>query len=226
MIQAIPLEEEAHAAAMKVQAYHRAETARKCYRAATALVVATLLLALAPFFDAWIWPVVGCVSVAVTVLGGITIAKGEIGNGLISLLFAWIILPGWILAVPMLRPVAMAGIKSATSKTAAQRIAEGEMAKPITPSPDDGSIQEAKDWIQNAVIHGDAVQYQKWSTAQQGEQFSSVVEFTTVNNHGEPVHERLKFVFNRFEKQPVSVFNQKTGNFLFERSQTPPRNAP
>jgi hypothetical protein len=213
---AIPVEESS-GVAVKVQAYHRAETARNCYRAANALVVLTMALALIPFSDGWIWPTVWSASLLVTVLGVIMILKQAVTNGLITLLFSWLILPAWVAAIPLVRSQAADGFKAATAKTAAQRVAEGQLAKPITSSPTDGSIAEAKEWIENAVINPDAVKYAQWSTAEQGEQISTVVVFTTTNNRKETVQERLKFVFNRHEKQPVSVYNQKTNHFLFER---------
>jgi hypothetical protein len=203
----------------KVQAYHKAETARNCYRAANVLVVFAMLVALLPHSESWIWPVVWSVSILVTLLGVIMILKRSVGNGLITLLFSWLILPAWVAAIPLVRSQAADGFKTVTAKTAAQRIAVGELANPITPSSIDGSIAEAKEWIRNAVINPDAVKYQHWSTAEQGGQLSTVVVFTTDNSRNEPVEERLKFIFNQYEKQPVSVYNQKTGNFLFERPQ-------
>ncbi|MDZ4289417.1 MAG: hypothetical protein U0984_15745 [Prosthecobacter sp.] len=81
---------------------HRAHVAAVCYRRANFLVLATMVLLAVPQLGlaAWSWHMVGGVGLVVTVLAVVMMIKGKVWSGVLSLIFAWGILPGWVLAAP------------------------------------------------------------------------------------------------------------------------------
>lgn len=80
---------------------YRREVAGRCYNRATLLVVLTMIFVAAPTgFEKWHWHVVTAVGAVVAILAVIMMMKGAVKNALISLLFAAIILPGWIKMSP------------------------------------------------------------------------------------------------------------------------------
>jgi hypothetical protein len=79
----------------------RDEIARGAYRWANVCVVLTLVFVALPLgLNAWHWPVVLGASVVISVLAVVMMVKGRVSLGLISLLFAWAILPAWIVVSP------------------------------------------------------------------------------------------------------------------------------
>lgn len=85
----------------------RRMVAQSCYRQATWLVVLTMaFVALPTGLEKWRWQVVGGAAVVITILGVIMMVKGAVKNGLLGLLFAWGILPGWVYAAPSVIQVA------------------------------------------------------------------------------------------------------------------------
>lgn len=79
----------------------RREIAQSCYKWATFLVVAVMIFVAAPLGLAkWHWHAVLGAAGVITILAVVMMVKGAVKNGLISLLFAWGILPGWIYAAP------------------------------------------------------------------------------------------------------------------------------
>jgi hypothetical protein len=80
---------------------HRKEVAKRCYSRATWLVLLTMVFVAAPTgLEKWHWHVVIAVGGLIAILALIMIMKGAVKNAMISLLFASIILPGWITAAP------------------------------------------------------------------------------------------------------------------------------
>lgn len=88
--------------AWKLQEEERAYAAAKYYKRANFLVLTTMVVLAVPQLglEPWSWHIVGVVALVVTVLAVMMMVKGRIGNGMLSLLFAWGILPGWIVAAP------------------------------------------------------------------------------------------------------------------------------
>ncbi len=77
------------------------ESVRSCYKWATRLVVLTMLfVALPTGLERWHWQVVIGAACVITILGAVMLWKRALSNGLICLVFAWGILPGWIYAAP------------------------------------------------------------------------------------------------------------------------------
>ncbi len=80
---------------------HRQEVAKRSYNRATLLVVLTMVFVAAPTgLEKWHWHVVIGVGAVVAILAIVMMTKGAVKNALISLLFAGIILPGWIKVAP------------------------------------------------------------------------------------------------------------------------------
>ena len=220
-------------AALKVDAYHRAEMVRSYYLAANVLVVVTMALALWPGAGNWIWLVVGVASLAVLALGIVMMTKSALANGLICLLFASIILPGWAVIVPAARSFVLGFSKEVSKsnplpKAAPIQTVKGHHGVPVvTPSPIDGAIEEAKDWIAHVLVNTERIKYVRWTNTEKGAQITSDVIFTALDSHNVRIEERLTFVFDRYETEPLSVYNHKTESFLFERPLLagPPRDA-
>lgn len=85
----------------------RREIARSCYQRATWLVVLTMVFVALPLgLEKWHWHVVFGAAVVITILGVVMMVKGAVKNGLISFVFAAVILPGWIYAAPTVIKVA------------------------------------------------------------------------------------------------------------------------
>lgn len=79
----------------------RREIARSCYKWATWLVVLTMVfVALPTGLEKWHWQVVYGAASVITILGVVMMVKGAVKNGLISFVFAAVILPGWIFVAP------------------------------------------------------------------------------------------------------------------------------
>ena len=80
----------------------RADAARSYYTAANFLVVATFLLIALPQLglSAWNVYIIGAVGLVVTVLAILMMVKGAVWNGMLSLIFALIFLPGWLYIAP------------------------------------------------------------------------------------------------------------------------------
>lgn len=87
----------------------RWESAQRCYKIATFLVVVTMIIIALPQLGlaAWNWHIVGAVGGLVTILAVLMMVKGAVTNGLLSLVFAWGIVPGWIYAAPSVLRVAV-----------------------------------------------------------------------------------------------------------------------
>lgn len=96
-------------------AEERAHAVRTYYRYANLLVVMAFVLIVIPQmgWDAWFLHVpgavehlVGGVASIVTALALLMMINGRAGKGILTLLFAWIILPAWVLAAPAVVHVA------------------------------------------------------------------------------------------------------------------------
>ncbi len=82
------------------------ESVRSCYKWATRLVVLTMLfVALPTGLERWHWQVVIGAACMISLLGAVMLWKRALSNGLICLVFAWGILPGWIYAAPTVTKV-------------------------------------------------------------------------------------------------------------------------
>lgn len=93
--------------AAQLQAERRVEAARAGYRRATWVVVlAMIYLALPSGLEVWHWHVVAGAGLLVLVFGIVMAVNGALKNALISLLFAGLILPGWVLMAPKVISVA------------------------------------------------------------------------------------------------------------------------
>ena len=92
----------------KAIAAYRAYVARRCYWWANLLVISAMVAIALPQLGLgpWVWHVVGGVALVVTVLAIVMMVKGAISNGIVSLVFAWAILPGWVLMAPTIIRVA------------------------------------------------------------------------------------------------------------------------
>lgn len=88
--------------ALKAIEEHRAYVAERCYRQANILVVGAMIVLAVPQLGLapWAWHIVGGIGLLVTALAVVMMVKGRIANGVVSLIFAWAILPGWIVAAP------------------------------------------------------------------------------------------------------------------------------
>jgi hypothetical protein len=87
--------------AAQMEAERRMEAARAAYRRATWVVVlAMIYLALPSGLEVWHWHVVAGAGLLVLVFGIVMAMNGAVKNALISLLFAGLILPGWVLMAP------------------------------------------------------------------------------------------------------------------------------
>lgn len=72
-----------------------------CYKRATLLVVLTMVFVAAPTgLEKWHWHVVISAAWIISLLGILMLWKRAFTNGLICLVFAWGILPGWIYLAP------------------------------------------------------------------------------------------------------------------------------
>lgn len=72
--------------------------AQRCYRWATGLLVAAMVIIAIPQLglERWHWYLVGVVAIIMTVLAVQMMRHGRISNGLICLLCAFAVLPGWV----------------------------------------------------------------------------------------------------------------------------------
>lgn len=87
--------------AAQLEAERRRDAAQAAYRRATWVVVLTMIyLALPIGLEAWHWHVVAGAGFLVLLFGVLMVLNGAVKNGLISLLFAAVILPGWVLMSP------------------------------------------------------------------------------------------------------------------------------
>lgn len=77
--------------------YH-AQVAQTSYRWATAVMVAGMVVIAMPRLGlaAWNWYIGGGVALVVTALAIRMMIHGRVGNGLASLVCAFVILPGWV----------------------------------------------------------------------------------------------------------------------------------
>jgi len=93
--------------AAQLEAERRVEAARAGYRRATWVVVLSMIyLALPIGLDAWRWHVVAGAGLLVILFGIVMAVNGALKNALISLLFAAVILPGWVLIAPKVISIA------------------------------------------------------------------------------------------------------------------------
>jgi hypothetical protein len=93
--------------AEKLEWEYRQAQARSCYRWATTLVVLTLIYIALPLgLEQWHWHVVIGSGVLITILAIMMMVKGAMQNAIISLLFAAVILPGWVKVYPKALQVA------------------------------------------------------------------------------------------------------------------------
>ena len=87
--------------AAQLEAERRDQVARAAYRRATWVVVLTMIyLALPIGLEVWHWHVVAGAGLLILLLGVVMAMNGAVKNALISLLFAAVILPGWVLMSP------------------------------------------------------------------------------------------------------------------------------
>lgn len=84
--------------ALQAEAEYEEEIAQRCYRWATGLLVAAMVLIATPQLGLgrWDWYVVGGVALVMTVLAVQMMRYGRVGNGLVCLLCAFALLPGWV----------------------------------------------------------------------------------------------------------------------------------
>jgi hypothetical protein len=89
-------------------AAERAYAARTYYKAANALIVGGMILIAIPesMIAHWFMHIIGAVAIIVTSLALLMMVKGAIWNGLLSLVFGWVILPGWFLLAPTVTRIA------------------------------------------------------------------------------------------------------------------------
>ncbi|GEP45404.1 hypothetical protein [Brevifollis gellanilyticus] len=91
----------------KLEWEYRQLQARSYYRWATALVVLTLIYIALPLgLEQWHWHVVIGSGVLITILAIMMMVKGALQNAIISLVFAAVILPGWVKVYPKVLQVA------------------------------------------------------------------------------------------------------------------------
>jgi hypothetical protein len=80
---------------------HHKAVAERHYKCATWLVILTMLyVALPTGWESLHWQVVICVGVLILILAVLMLLQGAKEKALVSLLFATLILPGWIKAAP------------------------------------------------------------------------------------------------------------------------------
>lgn len=84
----------------------RARTVRDCERAASVLVLVTLLLALIPGLGVSAWVLVLVVSPILLILAVVMMVCGGVGKGVLTLFFALLILPGLVVITPIVSAVA------------------------------------------------------------------------------------------------------------------------
>lgn len=79
----------------------RREAAGHAYRRASWIIaLAMIYLAIPSGLEKWHWHVVAGAGLLVVILGIVMAVKGAVKNALLSLLFAGVILPGWVKAAP------------------------------------------------------------------------------------------------------------------------------
>lgn len=80
-----------------IAAYHE-HVAQTSYRWATSLMVVAMVIIALPRLGvaAWNWHLVAGVAAVMTVLAIRMMMHGRVGNGLVCLVCAFVILPGWI----------------------------------------------------------------------------------------------------------------------------------
>lgn len=80
---------------------YRKEVSTRSYNRATLLVVITMAFVAAPTgLERWHWHVTIVASLVIAMLAVSMVMKGALKSALISLLFAGLILPGWVQAAP------------------------------------------------------------------------------------------------------------------------------
>ncbi len=109
LISSRPTDQERQAA--KRAEEERREAAARAYRRASWVISLTMIyLALPLGFNAWHWHVVAGAGLLVVALGIFMAMKGARNHALLSLLFAAVILPGWVKIAPTVVKVARAQI--------------------------------------------------------------------------------------------------------------------
>jgi hypothetical protein len=87
--------------AAQLEAERRSDAARAAYRRATWVVVLTMIYLPLPMgLEAWHWHVVAGAGLLVLLFGVVMALNGAVKNALVSLLFAAVILPGWVMMHP------------------------------------------------------------------------------------------------------------------------------
>lgn len=93
--------------AAQLEAERRMQAAQVAYRRATWVVVlAMIYLAIPAGLEAWHWHVVAGAGLLVLLFGVVMALNGAVKNALVSLLFAAVILPGWVLMAPKVISIA------------------------------------------------------------------------------------------------------------------------
>lgn len=84
--------------ALRAEAEYYDSIAQRCYRWATGLLVAGMVVIATRQLglEQWNWHIVGGVGLVMTVLAVQMMRYGRVANGLICLLCAFAVLPGWI----------------------------------------------------------------------------------------------------------------------------------
>lgn len=83
---------------LRAEAEYYDSIAQRCYRWATGLLVAAMVVIATPQLglEKWTWHMVGGVAVVMTVLAVQMMRYGRVSNGLVCLLCAFAVLPGWV----------------------------------------------------------------------------------------------------------------------------------
>lgn len=93
--------------AAKMEAEERWESARRAYRRASWITALTMTyLAVPSGLEKWHWHVAGAAGLLIVILGVVMAVKGAVKNALLCLLFAAVILPGWVKMAPIFVRVA------------------------------------------------------------------------------------------------------------------------
>lgn len=81
----------------RIAEYHE-WVAQRCYNGATWLLVITMIIMAIPQLglERWHWYLVGVSALVMTVLAVQMMRHGRIANGLVCLLCAFVVLPGWV----------------------------------------------------------------------------------------------------------------------------------
>jgi hypothetical protein len=105
-------------------------------------------------------------------------------------------------------------------KEAAQRRAnQAHTSYAITPSAWDGSVREAKLFIEKAVRDPSSLKYNDWDTRVNGDNLSTSVDFTATNGFGGPARETWMFSFNRATGTLKWVLNASDGKMIYGKAE-------